>query len=149
VKLSTLVAVVLIVAGLAATWRPVSPSPEPIPAPADAATRAAVAPVGAKLANHKEDGRRLASFYAGLADVIARDQGKIVATTAHLRELHRRAGLLMFQQTGIAGKYPGLAEAINKVLADRVGLENVPLDAAKQKAAVEAFRAIAWACQGG
>ena len=65
------------------------------------------------------------------------------------RETNRRAGLLMFQETGIQGKYPGLAEAIDKVLADQVGLAVVPLDAEKRKRAIDALRAIAWACGGG
>jgi len=84
-----------------------------------------------------------------VADVIARDQGKVVQTTSQLRELHRRAGLLMFQRTGIEGKYPGLAEAIDKVLCDQIGLDEVTLDAAKQMAAIDTFRALAWACGGG
>ena len=44
-KTSTLVAVVLILGGLAATWWPAGFSPAPIPEPPDAATRALVAPV--------------------------------------------------------------------------------------------------------
>ena len=148
-KPTTLLALGLIVTGLVATWRPAAPTPEPIPAPSDDALRAAVAPVRAKLAGHQEDGRRLASLYSSLADVLARDQGKVITTTAQLRELNRRAGLLAFQKTGIAGKYSGLAEAIDKVLTDRIGLDNVALDSAKQTAAIESFRALAWACQGG
>ena len=148
-KASTFFALVLIVWGVLATGGAQKPSPEPKPNRPSDALVAAVGPVATILKGHAEDGRRLATFYSAVADVIARDQGKVIQTTAQLRELNRRAGLLMFQKTGIEGKHPGLAEAIDKVLADRIGLDNVALDAAKQTAAIEAFRALAWACQGG
>jgi hypothetical protein len=66
-----------------------------------------------------------------------------------LRELNRRAGLLAFQRTGIEGKYPGLSEAIEKVLADQIGLDNVALDSTKQEKSKKTFKALAWACAGG
>jgi len=90
----------------------------------------------------------LAAFYLSLADVVERDQGKVIQSTAELRETNRRTGLLMFQETGIQGKYPGLAEAIDKVLADQIGLAVVPLDAEKRKQMIDTLRAIAWACGG-
>jgi hypothetical protein len=145
-KATTLVALALIGAGVAALgWRTTSDR-DTIAAPEDALLRTAVTPVSEKLAGHAEDGDRLAAFYLAMTDVLRRDQGRVVENTAQLRELHRRAGLLMFQQTALVGKYPGLAESIDKILADHIGLDNVPLDAAKQKAAVDAFQAIAWAC---
>jgi len=110
---------------------------------------ASVAPIQTILAGQKEDGRKIAAFYLSLANTIARDQSKIIQTAADLREINRRAGLLMFQQTNIKGKYPTLTPAIEKVLADQVGLENTPLDDVRRAKAVEAFRAIAWAAGGG
>ena len=148
-KTSTFFAVVLIVWGVLMHPGPQKPSPAPKPNRPSDALVADVGPVVAIMKSHPEDGRNLAAFYSAVADVIARDQGKVVQTTAQLRELNRRAGLLMFQKTGIEGKYPGLAEAIDKVLANSVGLDNVALDAAKQTAAIESLRALAWACQGG
>ena len=149
---STALAFALILVGAAAAvWPRVAPSPPaptPVPERPSDALAAAVAPVAAILKGHVEDGRRLAGFYASLADVVARDEGKVLQTTAHLRELNRRAGLLAFQRTGVSGKHPGLAEAIDKVLVDEVGLENVALDAAKRKRAVDALKALAWACGG-
>ena len=110
---------------------------------------AAVAPIQSILAAQKEDGRTIATFYLSLADVVARDQGRVIRSAADLREVNRRAGALMFQQTGMTGKYPALATAIEKVLADVVGLENTLLDDSRRTKAVEAFRAIAWAAGGG
>jgi hypothetical protein len=101
------------------------------------------------LKSHAEDGAKLSGFYSALADVIERDQGRVIQTTQVLRELNRRAGLLAFQRTGIEGKYPGLAEAIEKVIADQIGLDNVALDSAKQDASKKTFKALAWACAGG
>lgn len=148
-KASTFFAIALIAWGLLAGRAAVQPHPAPAPNRPSDAMVSAVAPVTTLLKGQTEDGRKLAAFYSAVADVIARDQGKVVQTTAQLREVNRRAGLLMFQKTGIEGKYPGLAEAIDKVLADRIGLDSVPLDAAKQTTAIETFQALAWACQGG
>ena len=55
----------------------------------------------------------------------------------------------MFQKTGIEGKYPGLSTAIDKVLEDHIGLDDVPIDATKRAATIDAFKALAWACGGG
>jgi hypothetical protein len=149
VKASTLIGLLLIAWGVLSHFDKATPSPAPSPdRPADALVTA-VQPVVTILKGHTDDGGKLAAFYLAVADVIGRDQGKVIQNTAVLRELNRRAGLLTFQRTGIEGKYPGLAEAIDKVLADRVGLDNVAFDDAKQTAAIEAFKAIAWACNGG
>ena len=152
-KPSTFVGILLITIGIVASLsrreREPEPQPQPRPDRPSAELVAAVQPVVALLKNHRDDGRRLSALYMAMADVIARDQDGIIQTTAQLRELHRRAGLLAFQRTGIAGKYPGLAEAIDKVLADHIGLEVTPMDAARRTKAVDAFRALAWACGGG
>jgi hypothetical protein len=147
-KKSTIFAVVLIALGVWGRVAPSKPNPTPTPVRPNDALVAAVGPVVAILKDHPEDGRNLAAFYEAIADVIARDQGKVVQTVAQVRELNRRAGLLMFQKTGIEGKYPGLATAIDKVLEDRIGLDDVPVDAAKRAAAIEAFKALSWACGG-
>jgi hypothetical protein len=149
VKTSTLIGLALIVGGLLAHLDLPFKQPQPSPERPSDALVTAVQPVAAILKGHGDDGGRLSAFYLAEADVVARDQGKVIATTAQLRELNRRSGLLMFQRTGIEGKYPGLAEAIDQVLADRVGLDNVVFDAGKQKAAVETLKALAWACAGG
>ena len=150
-KPSTLIALLLIVVGAAAYWNNWTPRPQPQPTPErpSAALVAAVQPVIAILKNHREDGLRLSAFYAAVADVLTRDQGEVIKTTLQLRELHRRAGLLAFQRTEIVGKYPGLSDAIDKVLVDQVGLDNVTMDSAHRAKAIDAFKALAWACGGG
>ena len=145
-KPTTYVAVLLIVAGAVAAWRQPASRPEPNPNAPDAATRAIVANVREILSGHQEDGKRLAAFYLALADVIQRDAGQVIRDMADVREVNRRAGLLMFQQTDLQGKYPGLGDAIEAALAQLVGMDNAPLDDAKRKTVIAAFRAIAWAC---
>jgi hypothetical protein len=147
VKPTTLVAVVLIVAGLMATWRPVSPSPEPIPAPADDATRAAVSPVRAALAGHGDEARQLAAFYHAAADCVRRDGAgqKVLAKTSHLRMFLERSITLRFQ--GAFSKVPGLADTVHGpqgALAKLLKLDVADLDHGK---AVAALEAIVWACQ--
>ena len=145
-KPASVLAVVLIVAGAVAAWRMPVPRPEPNANVPDAATRAAVANVREILANHQEDGKQIAAFYRALADVVERDAGQVLRDLADVREANRRAGLLMFQRTNLPGKYRGLSAAIESALAELVGLDNVPLDEAKRKTVVAAFRALAWAC---
>jgi hypothetical protein len=136
----------LIVAGAVAAWRQPAHRPEPNARVPDAPTQAAVANVREILANHQADGKQIAAFYRALADVIERDAGQVLRDVADVREANRRAGLLMFQRTALQGKYPGLSDAIESALTELVGLDNVPLDEAKRKTVVAAFRALAWAC---
>jgi len=147
VKPTTLLAAVLIVAGLAATWRPTAPSPDPIPDPPDAATRAIVAPVSANLAGHPDEARQLAAFYHAAAETIRRDGNgaKVVKTTSDLRTFCQRAVTIRFQ--GAFAKVPGLADAIHGpdgALAKLLKLDVTDLDHASAAAALDA---VAWACR--
>jgi hypothetical protein len=146
VKPTTYVAVLLIVAGAVAAWRKPVERPEPDANAPDAATRAIVANVKGILAGHSEDGKQLAGFYLALADVIERDAGQVIKNMADVREINRRAGLLMFQRTELQGKYPGLGAAIEAALSQLIGMDNVPVDDRNRQTVIAAFRAIAWAC---
>jgi len=84
---------------------------------------------------------RLAEFYADFADVVRRDT-EIIKTTDHLRTGHSRAGRLMFQETGMKGKYPGLAEAVDGAIEAAIGRKNVPLTSEMRQSAVEILEAI-------
>ena len=148
-KPSNAIAAALILAGLAAAWRPAAPAPAPGPDPPDAAVRAIVGPVTAKLAGHPEEARTLAAFYAAAADTVRRDgQGaKLLRTTPQLRTFLERAVTLRLQ--GSFSKVPGLAETIHGpdgALAKLLGLEAAELDHARAAAALSA---IAWACNEG
>jgi len=101
VKLTTLLAVVLIGAGLVAAWRPVVPNEKPIPEPPDAATRTIVGPVSAKLAGRPDQARQLAAFYHEVAETIRRDGNgaKVIKTADDLRTFCQRSVTLRFQGT--------------------------------------------------
>jgi hypothetical protein len=83
----------------------------------------------------------LQSFYYDFADVVRRDTD-LIETTADLRNTHVKAGKLMFQRTGIDGKYAGLPEIIDGILADTLTLEVKPLNNAE---AASVLNAISWA----
>jgi len=147
VKPTTLLALILIVAGVVATWRPPPPSPDPSPTPPDAATRAIVAPVSAKLAGHPNEAGQLAAFYHEAAETIRRDGNgaKVVKTTADFRRFCERAVTVRFQ--GAFAKVPGLADVIHGpegALAKLLGLDVTDLDHARTAAALDA---VAWACR--
>ncbi len=146
-KPTTLLAVVLIGAGLVATWRPIVPSRNPVPGSPDAATRAIVAPVSDKLAGHPDEARQLAAFYHEAAETIRRDGNgaRVVKTTADLRTFCQRAVTIRFQ--GAFAKVTGLADAIHGpdgALAKLLKLDVTDLDHATAAAALDA---VAWACR--
>ena len=112
-----------------------------------------VAPIrSAKL--NTEDSRRLATFYLALADVIRRDENGIIKTSAEVRLINERSGRLCFEKTGIAGRYPKLADEIDAVIGYGIGSkridgkwESVEITESNRQKLVEALQAVAWACK--
>jgi hypothetical protein len=76
------------------------------------------------------DRQRVASIYASLADLIERDGGSTIATTAIWRAIYSDALRLAAGGTDLPGKYPGLDAAIEQVLAEHYSLDNLPIDKA-------------------
>jgi hypothetical protein len=96
----------------------------------------------------KKDVSALKSFYLEMADTLTRDKDtKVIKTTDQLRQTNINAGTIAFQNTGMKSRYPGLGQAIDKALADKLGLDIVELTDLKRKDAIDIFTAIAWACQ--
>ena len=136
-----------------------TPTPAPVVVVAidepTAAMKAVVQPVAALVTgtNATVDRAALSEFYLAWGDMLQRDAlSKKVTTTLALHDANVSSGLLMFQQTGIQGRYATLAEQINKTLAAWVGLLdangkvlNVPFDDAKRAKAVEYCKGLAWA----
>jgi hypothetical protein len=160
-KTTDLAAIVL---ALVACWNPpiglidtpIVPTPT-VPTPT-VAMQAVVAPIAALVVGDKAPGDRaaLSEYYAAWGDVLERDGGtagkKKIATTAVLAAANESAGLLMYQQTGIKGRYATLADSIQKARGECLGIAdlkggwlNVPLDDAKRAKAVEFERALSWA----
>lgn len=100
-----------------------------------------------------DDAKRLSEFYLALADVIERDENGIVKSSAEVRLINERSGRLCFGKTGIAGRYPRLAEDIDVVIGYGIGSkridgkwESVEITGTNRKSLAEAVRAVAWAC---
>jgi len=106
---------------------------------------AATGPVATALQSASSSDRaKLASLYRALADVVARDSGRLITTTSAWRSVYRDALQLAAGGTDLVGKYPGLDVAVEKVLAEHYPLENLPMDkdmAAKIAAGMKAVEA--------
>jgi hypothetical protein len=94
-----------------------------------------------------KDAAKMAKFFNDFADVLHRDDS-VIKTTADIREGYIRAETLMLQKTAMVGRYPGFGKAKDDILAETIGLDNVPLTAEKRLKAVQAFEAMAWALGG-
>lgn len=74
------------------------------------------------------DRARVASIYASLADLIERDSGKLIPTTAVWRAIYADALRLAAGGTSLPGKYKGLDTAIEETLGQYYPLDNQPID---------------------
>jgi hypothetical protein len=98
--------------------------------------------------DRKQDGARLCDLYMDLATLIELDSDKeAVKTTEEIRQANALSGPML--RMNIQGKYPGLSDAAQEVIVNQIGSDIVPLDAELRKKSVEAFRALAWACNEG
>lgn len=91
------------------------------------------------------DTTRLANFYISLAKQVQADGAgaKRIVDTAALRQVHTTAGQLGL--AGLKGKYPGLGDAVDKVITTKLGLDVTALTDVKRQDAVNTFNAIGWA----
>lgn len=145
-KSSNLIALVLVGLGLLLANKDKLPLPGPITPPAPivapaADLQAVVAPV--KAFAEQKQAKVAAQFYRDFADVLNRDTSAL--TIGQFRNAHAKAQTLAFQRTEIVGAMPGLSAAIDAVLAQSLGKEDVALP--RQKA-VDTLNAIAWALGG-
>jgi len=93
----------------------------------------------------KSDTTRLASFYLTLASQVQADGAgtKKITDTSLLRQVHTTAGQLGL--VGLKGKYPGLGDAVDKIITSKLGLDVTALTDTKRQDAVNTFNAIGWA----
>ena len=120
--------------------------------PADAAVRELCEPVIEALKNgsssRQKDGRRLSDLYFDLATLIELDgENEVVKTTEEIRQANSVSGVML--RLNIKGAYPGLTEAAHNLVVSQIGDDMVPLDSNLRSKAVDAFRALAWACNEG
>jgi len=116
---------------------PVPPTP-PVPAPSKE-LQDLVDPIRDIKISTLDTGH-LVEFYNDFATVVHNDSTEI-STTEIFRNVYVKAGTLMFKETNIGGKYAGLAEIVDGIIADELGLEVKSLDRDK---AEDLLRAIAW-----
>jgi hypothetical protein len=114
-----------------------------------------VVPIATLVTGHPQ-ASELAGLLAGYADVLQRDNS-VITNTDQLRTANTRVFTLRFEPS-LNPKIPGLADTMNKILADSVGLEVQPLDTSRSRSgitstprqdAVEAIKAMSWACKKG
>lgn len=104
--------------------------------------------LSAGVSDRTKDGKRLSELYMDLATLIELDgDNEVVKTTEEIRQANNLSGLML--RLNIEGKYPGLGDAAQVVIINQIGNDIVPLDTELRNKAVEAFRALAWACNEG
>lgn len=109
---------------------------------------AATGPVAEALKSASSSDRaKLASIYSALADVIARDKGQLISTTAAWRAIYSDALRLAAGGTDLVGKYPGLDQSVEQVLKDFYPLENVAIDDALASKIAAGMRAVERQCE--
>jgi hypothetical protein len=97
--------------------------------------------------DRKQDGYRLAQLYNDMSKLISLDDKPIIKTTETIKEANVLAAQLL--RIDLRGKYPGLAEACDKLVKEHVSGDSVALDKALRNKSVEAFQALAWGCLEG
>lgn len=109
---------------------------------------AATGPVATALQSASSTDRaKLASIYRALADVMARDSGRLIATTAVWRSIYSDALRLAVGGTDLVGKYPDLDTSVEKVLTEYYPLENLAIDEAMAQKIVAGMRAVERQCE--
>lgn len=124
-------AVVLVAASFVGSPRPVASGP--------VATALAAAP--------SADRATVKAIYRALGDVMARDAGRLITTTAAWRAIYQDALRLAVGGTDLVGKYKDLDAAVEKTLAKYYTLDNQPIDAALAEKIVAACRDVERQCE--
>jgi hypothetical protein len=98
--------------------------------------------------DRKKDGVRLSELYMDLSTLIELDgEDQVIKTTEEIRQANSLSGVML--RLDIKGKYPGLSDATQAIIASQIGNDIIPLDADLRTKAVDAFKALSWACNEG
>ena len=109
---------------------------------------AATGPVALALQSASSTDRaKVRSIYGALADLMARDQGRLITTTAVWRSIYSDALRLAAGGTSIVGRYPDLDDAVEKVLAEHYTLDNLPIDQALADKIVAGMKTVERQCE--
>lgn len=117
-------------------------------APSDSEVKSAaeeVSKVLSAVSDHKYDARKLRDLYLDLSRLIELDgEDLVVKNTEDIRQANSLAGAMC--KLDIKGKYPKLAETAKKVVVLSIGDDQIILSPELRVKAVDAFKALAWAC---
>jgi hypothetical protein len=132
--------------------RPVNNSIVIVTPPSDSEVRDLCKPIIDALKNgassRTKDAQRLSDLYMDLATLIELDgDNEVVKTTEEIRQANSLTGLML--RLNIKGSYPGLGEASQSFIASQIGDDVVTLDNNLRTKSVNAFKALAWACNEG
>jgi hypothetical protein len=132
--------------------RPVNNSIVIVTPPSDSEVRDLCKPVIDALksgpSSRTKDAQRLSDLYMDLATLIELDgDNEVVKTTEEIRQANSLTGLML--RLNIKGSYSGLGEASQSFIASQIGDDVVTLDNNLRTKSVNAFKALAWACNEG
>ncbi len=120
--------------------------------PSDASLRDKAATVAESLKNgpssRKVDAKRLRDLYMDLSTLVSLDgEQEVIKNTEEIRQANALTGVML--RLDLKGKYDNLASACNDVLVTGIGDDNINLTPELRIKAIDAFRALAWACNEG
>jgi len=121
----------LVVASLVSSPRPVATGPVAVALKSASST----------------DRAKVASIYRALGDVMRRDSGRLISTTALWRSVYVDALRLAAGGTDLVGKYPGLDTAVEETLGKYYTLEVKPIDEALTEKIVAACKDVERQCE--
>jgi hypothetical protein len=93
------------------------------------------------------DRAKVASIYHALGDLMARDNGRLITTTALWRSVYTDALRLAAGGTDLVGKYPGLDPAVEETLGKYYSLQVLPIDDALSDKIVAACKDVERQCE--
>jgi hypothetical protein len=93
-----------------------------------------------------KDGVILANLYNDIATLIELDD-TIIKNTEEIREANKLSGSML--RLNIKDKYPEFPQAATNLIVKYIGDDNIALSQDLRQKSVEAFRALAWACNEG
>lgn len=109
---------------------------------------AATGPVATALQSATSTDRaKVASIYRALGDLMRRDSGRLISTTALWRSVYTDALRLAAGGTDLVGKYPGLDKAVEETLSKYYTLEVLPIDDALTEKIVSACKDVERQCE--
>lgn len=93
----------------------------------------------------KYDAGKLRDLYVDLATLIQLDEeDEVVKNTEEVRQANSLSGVMV--RLDLKGKYQDLASACNNVVISVIGDDNINLTPELRTKTVDAFMALAWAC---